>query len=257
MAWSSAWPHLLASPPCPLLLQALSLGSLTTQLIATGGSDAVIRLWCSLTGRLLQQLRGHSDRVTRLAWSPCGSLLASASLDGTVRMWQLQGCAEPPAEGGQNGPGSRGGELGLMSPAEGPVVSSQGGRPSCLAFSPDSALLAVGTSEGTVWLVGTGTAAACADDGSSEGASDSAPAALWRCQKLSGHGALVSAVSFSPCGRLLASASGAHMLVVCMHSGLPLLLLAILLLLLAILLLRLPRLLLLLRLPPLPAPISK
>ena len=204
-------------------LQAVTLGRLSTQLLATGGSDGALRLWCSVTGRQLQLLSGHTDRVTRLAWSPCGGLLASASLDGTARLWQLQDNADPHnsdshasaghGAGGSN-KGGAAGELPLLLPAGGPVVSIEGGRPSCLAFSPDSSLLAVGSSEGAVWLVGTGAAAAadgcngCEIGCDSSGSSNPAPSAVWRCQKLSAHGGLVSAVSFSPCGRLLASASG-------------------------------------------------
>ncbi len=233
-------PALGSSPSLPLSStpQALAVGRLDTRLIATGGSDGNIRLWCSVTGRQLQLLNGHTDRVTRLTWSPCGSLLASASLDGTVRLWQMQGSSVMPGLGSHPGGGSggdgtgtapAGGELLLLAPAGGPVVSIEGGRPSCLAFSPDSSLLAVGTSEGAVWLAGIGAATgadgcsssldgcslnadSCSSDAdgcsSASSAGNSNPSAVWRCQKLKSHGALVSAVSFSPCSRLLASASG-------------------------------------------------
>jgi len=146
----------------------LTLGAVTTQLIATAGADASLRLWCSATGLQLQQLEGHGDRVTRLHWSPCGSLLASASLDGTARLWALQASSS------------------LLSPAH--VLTGHGGRVSCLAFSPCGSQLATGSSEGQVWLWSTA-------DGSCQ-------------RKLSGHGSLVTAVCFSPCGSLLASASG-------------------------------------------------
>lgn len=204
-------------------LQALILGRLSTQLLATGGSYGAVRLWCSVTGRQLQLLSGHTDRVTRLTWSPCGGLLATASLDGTARLWQLQDNRDLPnlrshddAEdgAGSSDRGAAAGELPLLVPAGDPVVSIEGGRPSCLAFSPDSSLLAVGSSEGVVWLVGTGAAASadgcngCGHGWVSSGSSNPAPSVLWRCHKLSAHSGLVSAVSFSPCGRLLASASG-------------------------------------------------
>ena len=147
---------------------AVSLGVITAQLIATAGADASLRLWCSTTGRQLQQLGGHSDRLTRLHWSACGGRLASASLDCTVRLWRLDASCL------------------LLSP--GHVLSGHGGRVSCLAFSPCGGQLATGSSEGQVWLWSTA-------DGSCQ-------------QKLSGHGSLVTAICFSPCGTLLASASG-------------------------------------------------
>jgi WD40 repeat protein len=148
--------------------QAVALGDVTSRLIATAGADASLRLWCSATGRQLQQLRGHSDRVTRLHWSACGSQLASASSDGTSRLWRLDACCL------------------LLSP--GHVLRGHGGRVSCLAFSPCGSQLATGSGEGQVWQWSTA-------DGSCQ-------------QKLSGHGSLVTAVCFSPCATLLASASG-------------------------------------------------
>ena len=40
--------------------------------------------------RLLHTLRGHKDSITRLAWLPDGQFLLSASLDGSVRLWDCQ-----------------------------------------------------------------------------------------------------------------------------------------------------------------------
>lgn len=43
------------------------------------------------TGEKLYAFTGHSKDVTDLAWSPDGTMLASASLDDTARVWQLNG----------------------------------------------------------------------------------------------------------------------------------------------------------------------
>jgi WD40 repeat protein len=51
-------------------------------------SDASkIQLWNPITGQSLHILQGHSDKVTAIAFSPNGKILASASWDNSVRLW--------------------------------------------------------------------------------------------------------------------------------------------------------------------------
>ena len=56
------------------------------QQIASGSEDTTIRLW-DLTGQELHVMKGHTESVTALAWSPRGSRLASGSWDKTIRFW--------------------------------------------------------------------------------------------------------------------------------------------------------------------------
>src|SRR5438270_13544222 len=39
---------------------------------------------------LRQVLRGHTGTITRIAWSPDGSYLASPSMDETIRIWDAR-----------------------------------------------------------------------------------------------------------------------------------------------------------------------
>ncbi len=56
------------------------------------------RLW-DLAGNELATFKGHSDGVTSVSFSPDGQILATASSDGTARLWRVEGLAELLARG--------------------------------------------------------------------------------------------------------------------------------------------------------------
>jgi WD40 repeat protein len=55
-----------------------------------GGDSRVIEVWDISTRQRVGQYYGHKERVAGLSVSPNGSLLASASFDGTVRLWSME-----------------------------------------------------------------------------------------------------------------------------------------------------------------------
>ena len=146
------------------------------EFLATAEDDGfapVIGLRRRTTGELLTPfLRGHREMVHGLALSRDGSRLASASFDGTVRLWETQTGLEalPPLTG------HTGRALYALFSPDGQILATGGTdnllllwdartgrrldyRPfthnnwvRCAAFSPDGRLLAVGDSDGKIYL---------------------------------------------------------------------------------------------------------
>jgi WD40 repeat protein len=54
------------------------------------GLASSLRLWDLSTGKQIRQFEGHTKDVRRVAISPNGKRLLSASFDGTMRHWDLQ-----------------------------------------------------------------------------------------------------------------------------------------------------------------------
>jgi len=78
--------------------------------------------------QLLETLREHTATVNRIAWSPDGRFLASASMDETVAIWEVDSARLHRK----------------LFPRDGWIY--------CVAWSPDGSILASGSSQGTVRL---------------------------------------------------------------------------------------------------------
>ena len=99
--------------------------------IAVGDASGVVTIWETAEGRggrLVTKLRGHADAVQRLAFSPDGKTLATASWDNTVKLWD-------PITG-----------------RETRTLRDHENWLSCLAFSPDGDTLAAGGFDAKVRL---------------------------------------------------------------------------------------------------------
>jgi WD40 repeat protein len=152
-------------------------------------------------------LRGHTAPVFAVAFSPDGSHLATASNDGTVKVWDV----------------TRGTELATLRGHRAGVGS--------VAYSPDGSRIASGSGDGTVkvWDANSGTeittlrghtdsvhCVAYSPDGSRLATGDNQKAKVWDTKTnaevvtLRGHTDSVMSVAYSPDGSRIATASGNH-----------------------------------------------
>jgi protein transport protein SEC13 len=107
-ASSSSSSSLLSSAPSTQAMSQQGQNEPLTMRLATGGCDHVVHIWSrvvnapSATGGIARAswqreatLEGHKDWIRDVAWAPSiglpSSLIATASQDGTVRVWSRDG----------------------------------------------------------------------------------------------------------------------------------------------------------------------
>ena len=171
-----------------------------------GGTSGEVTLWDVETGRNRTTLHGHTERISNISLSPDGAILAAGVRDGAVKLWDIK-------TGKTVYTYNRAGNLGVFSP-DGKMLASAGWRGielwevgtqknisslkmlradiRCLAFSPDSQILAWGSGDQVkLW----------------KHASESLFGFVRRdITTLKGHTDEVGSVAFSPDGKTLASA---------------------------------------------------
>ncbi|RAH73361.1 WD40 repeat domain-containing protein [Aspergillus aculeatinus CBS 121060] len=65
-------------------------------MIASGGADGAVKVWDTVTGKLIHSFEGHLAGISTISWSPDGATIASGSDDKTIRLWNvLTGKAHP------------------------------------------------------------------------------------------------------------------------------------------------------------------
>ncbi|MBD2535023.1 trypsin-like peptidase domain-containing protein [Nostoc flagelliforme FACHB-838] len=184
--------------------------------LASGSSNKTIKIWNVATGQEITTLKDKEDSdtvmsvlqgnsVVSVAFSPDGKTLASGSLDGTIKIWNVRTGQE--------------------------ITTLQGHSSSVrsVAFSPDGKTLASGDWRRTIkiWNVGTGQeitklqghsdyveSVAFSPDGITlASGSKDGTIKIWNVRTgqeittLKGHSSYVLSVTFSPDGKTLASGS--------------------------------------------------
>jgi WD40 repeat protein len=160
-------------------------------ILATSNLEGDIQLLDALTGEPRHTLQANAEKISALAFSPDGRLLASGNSDGVIQLWDVRTGAMLRAIKGHEGKKRRypegAGVLALAFSPDGRLLASGGGSHDykvrlwdvatgaplhileehtsnvvCLDFSPDGKLLASGSdSEGwndsvNIWDVATG-----------------------------------------------------------------------------------------------------
>ncbi|MGZ3424499.1 MAG: WD40 domain-containing protein, partial [Polyangiales bacterium] len=169
--------------------------------VATTSRDETARLWDLATGREILRLEGHAGDVTSVAFDHDGAQLATGGRDKTVRIWDSKTGASRGVLVGHSGAVTA-----LAYATTGKRLVSASEDHSAIVWDPSNAkVVAKIAAPSVLRAVSFGSTVALAGEDSTVRLADPSNGEIGKL--LAGHSSGVSALSFSPNGKLLASAS--------------------------------------------------
>lgn len=87
---SHSWTHALQHSIPVKDGSIYSIAPITSSLVAIAGENRVISVIDLFNNKEIMHLKGHKDRITTIDYASDKELLASSSLDGTVRLWDMR-----------------------------------------------------------------------------------------------------------------------------------------------------------------------
>lgn len=69
---------------------SIAFSPVSSSTMVTGSGDATARIWDCETGTPMHTLKGHTDWVLAVSYSPNGAIIATGSKDNTVRLWDAK-----------------------------------------------------------------------------------------------------------------------------------------------------------------------
>ncbi len=129
-----------AKIPAPKFPHALAI-SPDGRYVVSGGPKGLLRNW-DLTTHAEHKVFGHSKLISRLAFAPDGRSFATASFDGSSKLWDIEKFSL----------------LATLDKQDRPLASGRTRNVTSVAFSPDGKVLATGGGDGTLrfWDAATG-----------------------------------------------------------------------------------------------------